>query len=472
MKTTLLKILLTSVVALVLAFVPKSATARRGAGSHGGGGSRGGGGSHGGNSHGGGSFHGGGHSSFRGGGQSYRGSRGGAAMSSTGLGGGHMNMGRINRGSYARSGGFSSTSGNFARSSGFGRGNFGSSVNHRNFGYSGASQPAERGSRSAMGGWQSFGNSAFRSTPGLARTSGNAMGGRWQSFGNSGFRSTPEFARTSVNAAGGGWRSFGNSSGGGRAGISRGYVNNVRADGQWHSFGNSRNESLGRNVSGFSFARTSRGYAPDRDASRWGFRSNRFSSSTPAMSRFSSFSTGRSRGEFGSDRFGSTDFASSGFGSAGLGGSDFSNSLLGSSLSLIPNLLFGGLLRFGTPLFGGGGLLEGGLLAGNAISLAARWLGSGLGSNGFDQGGPAGFDNGFGPGGFGVSFGFTPAPAWPACNAVASFQGPGWGWSGYCGPSPYYPSRWNGISLFGDRKTNYNTVGDHFGNSDFHADPN
>src|ERR1700686_4789824 len=148
MKPTLLKILLTSVIALVLAFVPKSATARRGAGSHGGGGSRGGGGSPGGNSHGGGSFHGGGHSSFRGGGQSYRGSRGGAGMSSTRQGGGHMNMGRINCGSYARSGGFSSRSGNFAHSSAFGRGNFGSSVNPRNFGHSGASQPSARGSRS------------------------------------------------------------------------------------------------------------------------------------------------------------------------------------------------------------------------------------------------------------------------------------------------------------------------------------
>src|ERR1700688_376273 len=148
-KPTFLKILLTIVVALVLAFVPKSATARRGGGSHGSGSSRGGGGSHGGNSHGGnsrggGSFRGGGHSSFRGGGQSFRGSRGGAAAAPSRLGGGHMNMGRINRGSYARSGG-SSTSGNVARSSAFGRGSFGSSVNTRNFGYSGASQPAERG---------------------------------------------------------------------------------------------------------------------------------------------------------------------------------------------------------------------------------------------------------------------------------------------------------------------------------------
>src|SRR6202166_1269178 len=124
-KPTFLKILPAFVVPLLLALVPKSATARRGGGSHGGGGSRGGGGSHGGkshggNSHGGGSIRGGGHSSFRGGGQSFRGSRGAAAAAPSRLGGGHMNMGRINRGSYARSGG-SSTSGNFAHSSVFGR---------------------------------------------------------------------------------------------------------------------------------------------------------------------------------------------------------------------------------------------------------------------------------------------------------------------------------------------------------------
>jgi hypothetical protein len=177
-------------------------------------------------------------------------------------------------------------------------------------------------------------------------------------------------------------------------------------------------------------------------------------------------------GEFGRDRFDSADFASSGFGSSGFGGSDFSNSPLGSSLSLIPNLLFGGLLHLGASVIGGGGILEGGLLAGSAISLAARWLGSGLDSNGFGQQGPAGVDFGFGPRGFGVSFGSAPAPAWPACNAVANFQGPAWGGSGYCGPSPYYPSGWNGISQFGDRSPNYNMAGGHFGNSDFHPDQN
>jgi hypothetical protein len=159
---------------------------------------------------------------------------------------------------------------------------------------------------------------------------------------------------------------------------------------------------------------------------------------------------------------GSTDFG--GFGS--------SNSLIGSSISLIPNLLFGGLLHLGTSLIGGGGLLEGGLLAGNAISLAARWLGSGLGSNGYGQGGPASVDFGFGPGGFGVNFGFAPAPTVPACIPVASFQGPGWAWSGYCGPSPYYPSGWNGISQFGNPTINYNLSGDRFGGSNFLQDRN
>jgi hypothetical protein len=172
------------------------------------------------------------------------------------------------------------------------------------------------------------------------------------------------------------------------------------------------------------------------------------------FSSFSSFSTGRSMGNFGSARFGTADFDSSGFGSSDFGGLSFSNSLIGSSISLIPNLLFGGLLHLGTSFLGGGGILEGGLLAGSAISLASRWLGSGLDSNGFGQEGPAGVDFGFGPHGFGASFAPAPAPAWPACNAVSSFQVPGWGWSGYCGATPYYPSGWNGIIQFSGRGTN------------------
>jgi hypothetical protein len=487
-KPAILKILLTFAVALVFAFVPKSASAKRGSGSHGGGPSHGGGGSRGGKSHGGASFHGGGHSSFRGGGQSYGGSRGGKTMSSARLSGGSMNMGRMNRGSNARPGGLSSSMfGNFSRSSAFGRGNFSSSVNNsRSFGYSGASQATARGSRSVMGSWQSFGNSAFRSTPSSARTSGMAMGGGWNSFGNtngggraeksrsyggslradgqrqsfgsSGFRSTPGLTRTSTNASGAGWHSFGNMNGGARTEMPRGYGNNVRTGGQWRAFGNSRNESFGRNVAGNSFSAASRANSSDLRAFRGGFDSNRFSN-MPAMSRFSSFSSfsgGRSTTDFGgSSRFGSGDFTSFGFGNSGFGGSGFSNSLLGSGLSLFPNLLFGGLLHLGTSVLGGGGILEGGLLAGNAISLAARLLGSGLGSNGYGQSDNAGVGFGYSPGGFGIGFGLAPAPDWPACNAVASFQGPGWGWGGYCGPSlysrHYYPPAWNGISQFGDR---------------------
>ena len=165
------------------------------------------------------------------------------------------------------------------------------------------------------------------------------------------------------------------------------------------------------------------------------------------------------------------NFASSGFGNSGFGGSGFSNSFLGSGVSLFPNLLFGGLLHLGTSVLGGG-ILEGGLLAASAISSVAHLLGSGLGSNGYGQSDSSNVDFGYSPGGFGIGFGFAPTPAWPACNPVASFQGPGWGWSGYCGPSPYYPSGWNGSSQYGDRRTDYSTAGGHFGNSDFHSDQN
>lgn len=471
-RPAFLKTLLIFVAALILAFVPKAASARHGSGSRGGGSSHGGGGSHGRNSHGGGSFHSGGHSSFRGGGQSFHGSRGGASMSSAWLGRGQMNSGRMNRGSYPRFGGSSSMPGNFARSSTFGRGNFGSSVNSRNFGYSRASQPAAQGFRSNIGGWQSFGNSAFRSTPGLARTSGNAMGGghsfgnfsgggraemsgsygnnvrangQWQSHGNSAFRSTAGLARTSGNAIGGGWHSFGNSNGGARAELSHGYRVDVRPNGQWNSFGNSRNGSFGR----FSFGGASRANAWDTHTFGGGFNSRHFSNApeTSRFSSFSSFSDGHSLASFGSSRrFGTAGFASSGFGNSGFGGSDFSNSFLGPGVSLFPNLLFGGLLHLGTSVLGGGGILEGALLAGNAISLAARWLDSGLGSNGYGQGDSSGVNFGYSPAGFGIGFGLAPAPAWPACNAIASFQGPGWGWSGYCGPAPYSPSGWSGFN--------------------------
>ena len=482
-KPGILKILLAFVAALVFAFVPQSASAKRGSGSHGGGSSHGGGGSRGGRSHGGGSFHGGGRSSFRGGGQSYGGSHGGKAMSSTRLGGGNMNMGRMSRGSNARPGGFSSSmSGNFERGSAFGRGNLSSSVNSRSFGYSAASQSAARGSRSAMGGgWNSFGNTNGGGRAEVSRSYGGNVraDAQRQSFGNSGFRSTSGFTRASMNASGPGWHSFGNVTGGARTEMSRSYGNNVRTDGQWHAFGNSRNGSFGGNVSGNSFSAAGRANSLDLRAYGGGFGSNRFSNS-PATSRFSSFSSfsgGRSMTNFGSSsRFGSGDFAGFGFGNSGFGGSGFSNSLLGSGLSLFPNLLFNGLLHLGTSVLGGGGLLEGGILAGSAISLAARWLGSELGSNVYGQGDSAGVGFGYSPGGFGIGFGFAPAPVWPACNVVAGFQGPGWGWNGYCGPSLYYPHynspAWNGISMFGDRGTNYNMAAGHFGNSGFHADLN
>jgi hypothetical protein len=435
-KPAFSKIVLMFVAAIVLACVPKPASARRGGGSHGSGGS------HGRSSHGGGSFHSGGHSSFSGGGHSFGGSRGGARMSSARMGGGHVSSGRMSGGSYARPGGFSSRpSGNFARNSTFGGGSFGSSAASRNFGRSGASQPAARGFRSTMGERYSSGYSTGRSMPVSARTSGNAMGG--------------------------GWHSFGSLSHGGGAEMARGYGSYVRTDGQWHSFGNSRNASFGTNVSGFSSSRANHTTASNTHAPRQGFSSNRFSANMPGSSRFSSFSSfssGRSMANFGSSRFGNSGFGSSDFGNSAFGSSGFSNSLIGSNVSLIPSLLLGGLLRFGTSVFGGGGI---GILGGNALSLAVRSLVSGIGSNGFGQGGFAGGDFGLGRGGFGSGFGFDEAPVWPACGAGASFGRPDWAWSGYCGPYPYYPLGWNGIGYFGDPGTGYNVTDDSSGNPDF-----
>jgi hypothetical protein len=261
-------------------------------------------------------------------------------------------------------------------------------------------------------------------------------------------------ARTSRTATGGEWHSFGHMNGGGRAEVSRSYVNNVRTDGQWHSFGNSRNVSLGRNFSEYSFSAANRANPSDILAFHGRFNSNR-SLNAPAMPRFSSFSSfsgERSIANFGSSRrFGTVDFASSSFGGSGYGDLGFSNSLLGSGLSLFPNLLIGSLLHLGTAALGGGGMLAGGVLAGNAISLAAQWLGSGLGSNGFGQDDSADVGFGYNPGGFGIGFGFAPALVSPACSAVMSFQGPGSPWRGYCGPTFYQPPAWNGVSKFGDR---------------------
>jgi hypothetical protein len=456
------KSILVIVVVFASASAPKIVLARRGSGSDSGGSSHGA-GSRGGGWHGDGGFHGGGRSSFHGGGQSiFRGSRGGGGMSFRRSGGGSFNTGRINRGSFPTAGGFSShAAGNFSRSSGFGRGNFGPTLNARGFDSSRGWQAPKRNSRNFTGGWQSFGKSNFRAAPEFARLSGNTfnhasanpMGGRWQSFGNSGFRAASAQPRFSGSSSSG-WRPFGNVGGAGRIEMSRGYGSFARNGGEWHSFGNPRNENFVRNAAGVSFAGAGRGYNWAAPSSRWRFGADRFSSHGFAATRFSSFpsySSRRTFGDFGSERFGGPSFANAGFGSSGYGGSEFGDSLFGSALSLIPNLLFGGLLRFGGSLLGGGGLLEGGLLAGNAISLAARWLGSASDSNDFGFGGPASVDFGFGQG-FGVSFGYTPVPAplWPACTTVPSFQWPAWGWNTYCGYTPhYFGPAWNGNNGFG-----------------------
>jgi hypothetical protein len=191
------------------------------------------------------------------------------------------------------------------------------------------------------------------------------------------------------------------------------------------------------------------------------------------MSRFLSyswFSGNRSISNFGSSRgFGTENFASSSFGGSGYGDFGFSNSLLGPGLSLFPNLIFGSLLHLGTAVLGGGGILEGGVLAGNAISFAARWFGSGLGSKGFGQDDSTGVDFGYSQSGFGIGLGFAPALVSPACSSSLSFQGPGSPWRGYCGPALYQPPAWNDVSKFGYRRTNYNMASDQFGNSDFNA---
>jgi hypothetical protein len=433
-KPVFSKTLLTFVAVLALAFVPKPASAQRGKGSHGGGGS------HAGKSHGGGNFHGGGHSNFKGGGHSiFSGggnSRGGAQVSSAHIGGGHVSSRRMNGGSYAKSGGFSSRpSGNFARNSAFSGGSFGSPAASRNVGRFGASQPAARGFRSTTGEGHSFGSSTGRLMPASARSLGNAMGG--------------------------GWHSFGNLSHGGGAGMSSGYGSNARTDGQWHSFGNSRNASLGTHVSGFSSFGASRVTASNTEAHP-GFNSNHFSTNMQGGSRFSSFSSfssGRSMADFGSSRFGRSSFGSSGFGNGAFGLSGFSNSFIGSNASLIPNLLLDGLLRLGTSAF------EGGIL-GDALSLALRSFGSGLFSSGFGEGGFAGGDFAFGRSVFGRGFGLDETPLWPGCGPGASLWRPGWTWGGYCGPYPYYPLGWSGIDSFGGPRTSYNVSDDSSSNSE------
>src|SRR4029077_15363292 len=114
--------------------------------------------------------------------------------------------------------------------------------------------------------------------------------------------------------------------------------------------------------------------------------------------------------------FGNSSFGNSNFGNSGFGGLGFSSSLIGSGVSIIPNLLFGSLLNAGTSVFGGAW----GILGANALSFAARAIGSELFSNGVDQGGVgqggfAGGAPGLDQGGIGGGIGFYQAPVWPAC---------------------------------------------------------
>jgi hypothetical protein len=278
--------------------------------------------------------------------------------------------------------------------------------------------------------------------------------GNWQSFGNSSGRSMLASARFSGNTMGAGWHSFGNMSHGGGTEISRGYGNNVRAESQWRSFGNSRNNvSIGRNGSGFSSFGAGRATASNLHSAGLGFSPNRFSENAPTttqFSSFSSFSSRRSIGNFGSSRFGVSGFGGSDFGNSSFGGSGFSNSGIGSGLSLIPNLL-GSFLGLGTSVFGGPGLL-----GANALSLAVRLFVSGISAGGNGQSDFAGGDGGYGQGGSGGDFGLGAAPVWPACGPVAPLWGPAPASGMYCGPSAYQPYGWSSIGYLGGPRISIN----------------
>jgi hypothetical protein len=420
-KSTFSKTLFAFVAVLALICGPMPASARHTGGSKGGGGS-----------HGGGALHGNGHfsskgGSFKGGGHFYGGSRGSSRVSSARMDGGRKNGVRMSGGSYAKSGGFSSRpSSNFARNSNSGGGNFGSSAAFRNFSRFAASPAAVQSSRSTMGKWQSFGNSTGQSMLASARNSRNAMGG-WHSFGN-------------VSRSGGGE-------------MSRGYGNSVRNDSQWRSFGNSGNASFAQNRSGFSSFGPNRATASNQHSPSLGFSSNRFSANLLPPSRFSSFSSfssGRSTGNFGGSRFGVSGFGASDFGNSPFGSSGFSNSAFGSGVSLIPNL-FGGLLNLGTSVFGGHGLL-----AVDALSLAVRLFVSAIGANGFGQGDSTGGDIGFGQSGFNGNFGLGAAPIWPACGPGAPLWAPSPAPGFYCGLYAYQPLGWSAFGPFGHPSTGFN----------------
>ena len=245
--------------------------------------------------------------------------------------------------------------------------------------------------------------------------------------------------------------------------MARNEGSNGRAHGQWHSFGNSRNRSFDAYGSGFSSARASRAMESNPLVSHPGFSSNRFSERLPRAGRFSSFSSGLAKTNFGSPRFGNTGPGNSVFGTSALGLGPFSSSFLGSNLSLIPSLLFGGLLPFGGSAFG-----LGGILGGSVLSFAAHSIVSDLVSNGIGQGGSAGNEFDLGPAGFGGGLGFSEPLPEPACDPVANPWRPGWTWNRDCQLYPFYSMGWSGTGYFSEPATHHNFTDAGSGNSGFH----
>ena len=239
-KSGTVKILTTMAAALIFAYVPEPASARRDGGTHGGG-------SHAGSSRGGGGLGGrspgSGHFSFKGSGRSYGGSyragrasggsshgggpsRGGGGISSQGerrsYGGGYLSGGRMGNGSPRSGGFFSLQSGHSARNPNLGGGRSGS-FGAEAFGSSAASRTISR-----SGSWPSVG----RNPAGNARFSfGNSAGGAGgrYTFGNSGGRAMPASTRSWGNAMGSGWHSFGGVNRSGALQTARGYGSNSRA---------------------------------------------------------------------------------------------------------------------------------------------------------------------------------------------------------------------------------------------------
>ena len=422
MKSSFSKTVLTFASLLGLFGLSRPALARHG------GGSKRGGGSHSGSSHGGGGFHGGGHSkggsfkapSFKGGGHSYTGPRGSTQFSSARMAGGNKKSEQMNRGSYAKAGGFSSRQfNNFGRSSTMGSGSFSSPAASRNFERDAGPQSVARESRGATGNWQSFGNSSGRTMLASART-----------FGNEGR----------------GWRTFGNTGHDGAGAMSHGFASEVRPAGQWRSFGNSRNAFRPRNIPGFSSTSSGRVTQGIPRLTSFGSGPNRFDPNMPASTRYSSissFSSGRSNVNFGGSRFGGSQFGDFGFGNSSFGGSGLSSAGIGSGLSLVPNLL-GSFLNLGTGLFGGPGVL-----AANALSLAVRLFVSGIEAGGNDEGGYDGGGAGFEQAGMGGSFGFEAPRVAPACSPNAQLWLAGPAPAGYCGSYMAQPFGSSSIGYFG-----------------------